>query len=526
MPKDPFSATIGNVVTEPMQTLIDRVAETRVAAGISTGESIVEVNQVVSAAATFYEKVRYLVEYREEHTIRRSAIERILRRHVFIEGGSTDASVLLREMVEGQYLTSEHANESSRERINEIVGRFAELWIATGRDRKVGAKLLSFAASEIDEAFDPWQHAVDDGVVEAMYQTVYGHIVMPGIEPEVLANQLHCACRRVVLNSDDDTLSYALWLLYVPEWKGGVVEVQELARHIPNIMAAIDRDVKLDVQWQIGQRIKNESIYFRIIRELFHQKGAEAERILMQPEQFEAFVRAFLAERYEKENARIRSSGIRAVLYLLISKTAIAFALEVPYEMYMYGALNYITLGVNITFHPLLLLMLTRGVGSLGEANTNAVVSGLKGIVYENRVRQIRVQPEYASFTALFTLLYLVIIAGIFGGIVSVLQSLGFNAASTVLFLFFLALVMYLAFRVRRNAKRWQVSGTEGGFTLFMHVLVAPVVRVGQWLSRTYSSINIFVMIMDFIIEMPFRMLLNFSHHFLIYLKDKADEVY
>ena len=514
------------MVTEPIQTLIDRVAETRNSGGFSSGESIVEVNQVVSAAATFYEKIRYIVEYREEHTVRRSAIERILRRRVFIEGGAADASVLLRELVEGQYLTADRANEASREQMNNIIARFAELWQAVGGDRKIGPKLLGFAASEIDAAFDPWQHAVDDGVVEALYQTVHGHILMSGVDDDVLANQLHCACRRVLLNSDDSTLSYALWLLYVPEWSSGAVDVQELASHIPNIMAAIDRDVKHDVQWQIAQKLKNESIYFRIIRELFYQKQSEAESILMSPDKLEAFTRAFLADKYEKENARIRASGIRAVIYLLISKTLIAFAVEVPYEMYMYSSLNYVTLAVNIIFHPLLLLALTRGVGSLGEANTNAIVTGLRGAVYENRVRQIRVHPEYASFTALFAILYLVIIAGVFGGIVDILQALNFNNASTVLFLFFLALVTYLAFRVRRNAKRWQVSGTEGGFTLFMHVLVAPIVRVGQWLSRTYSSINILVMVMDFIIEMPFRMLLNFSHHFLVYLKDKADEVY
>jgi hypothetical protein len=192
----------------------------------------------------------------------------------------------------------------------------------------------------------------------------------------------------------------------------------------------------------------------------------------------------------------------------------------------MYGTVNYVTLAINITFHPLLLLALTRGVGSLGEKNTNAVIAGLHGIVYENKVRQIHVYPAYTSFAALFAILYLVIICGIFGGIIGILQSFEFNNASIALFLFFLALVTYLSFRIRRNAKRWQISGQESGFTLFMHVLVAPVVRVGHWLSRTYSSINILVLFMDFIIEMPFKMLLNFSHHFLVYLKDKADEVY
>lgn len=514
------------MISKPLQTFLDRVKDVRTPAKGEADALLFEVNSVVSAAATFYEKIRYLVEYREEHTVRRSAIERMLRRRVFIEGGSVYANDLLRELVEGQYVTADHAHVASREQIDAIIKRFAGLWNVLGHDRKLGGVLISYIASEIDAMFDPWQHAVDNNIVEALYQTVRDHIVAPEVESDLLSAQLLCACRRVVLNADDATLSYALWQYYVPKWHSGTVDIEQLASNMPTIVAAIERDIKHDLQWQIAYKIKNESIYFRIIRELFHAKGADAEHILRDPVLLGAFTRTFLTEKYEKENERIRSSGVRAVLYLLVTKTCVAFAVEVPYEMYMYSSLTIVPLAINVLFHPFLLFALTRNVGSLGDRNTDAVIAGLRSVVYESKTREIHISQKYSGFGSLFAILYLVIIAGVFGSIITLLQTLNFNAVSSALFIFFLALVTYLAFRVRRNAKRWQVSGTAGGFTFFIHILVAPIMRVGHWLSRTYSSINIFVLFMDFIIEMPFKMVLNFSHHFLMYLRDKADEMY
>ena len=49
---------------------------------------VVSVNKLTGKAGEFYEKVRYLIEYKDEHTIRRSAIERILKRKLLIENAA------------------------------------------------------------------------------------------------------------------------------------------------------------------------------------------------------------------------------------------------------------------------------------------------------------------------------------------------------------------------------------------------------------------------------------------------------
>ncbi|MEO8638266.1 MAG: hypothetical protein ABI430_05210, partial [Candidatus Taylorbacteria bacterium] len=94
-----------------------------------------------------------------------------------------------------------------------------------------------------------------------------------------------------------------------------------------------------------------------------------------------------------------------------------------------------------------------------------------------------------------------------------------------VVFIFFLTLVSYFAFRIRHSSKRWHVKSKEGLFTMIGSVLALPIVNAGRWLSQKFSSINVLVLILDFIIETPFKFLLNFSNQFILFLKEKTEEL-
>ena len=116
------------MLTEPIRELIGKVeAAEAVAQSQPLGEQILEVNRIIAKAASFYEKVRYLVDYREEHTIRRSAIERILKRRVFIEQQTHVGAVLLQELADGQYLEKEQGTEELSVAIDTIVWKFLGL---------------------------------------------------------------------------------------------------------------------------------------------------------------------------------------------------------------------------------------------------------------------------------------------------------------------------------------------------------------------------------------------------------------
>src|SRR3989338_4266508 len=60
----------------------------------------ISVSQTVSFAAFLYEKMRNAVEFREDHLIRRAAVERILKRRMILnENGRDIAEPLIKELL-------------------------------------------------------------------------------------------------------------------------------------------------------------------------------------------------------------------------------------------------------------------------------------------------------------------------------------------------------------------------------------------------------------------------------------------
>ncbi len=513
-------------LSQPVQQLLFRMRayETREPLP-DDGDIVIDEHRTSNPAASLYENLRYVVDYQEEHAVRRSAIERILKRWLLIERREVDARTLLVELVEGGYLPRSGATRAVARQITLSLNKLARIEPLLGGSTPDKRAILSFVASEVESALAAREHLLDDAVVQAFYRTVQPRIQGAEFEKEFLEVQVRCACRRALLGSDDASLSYALWLLYVPQWKEGAEgDLEALAEKIPAILSTIRTNVKSTVQWQIAQKIKKECIYFRIVRALVQRDGSVALDVLADPKKMEAATQGFLAEKYSHENDKARSSGSRAVWYLLFTKIALAFLIELPYEVYFLGGISPIPLLVNILFHPLLLFGLTLEVVSLGTANTQVIIRGMQQVLYAEDMQPIHIYSRI-RFGKTFAALYVLVTLGVFGSILAILQALEFNVVGMFLFYLFFVFVSYFAFRIRYNANRWKVL-SDGTFTAMINLLAVPVVRTGHWLSRKFSTVNIFVFTLDFIIETPFRRMLSFWNQFVRYLRDNVADVH
>jgi len=77
-----------------------------------TDETTLEVGTITSKAAQYYEKARYVVDYKEEHLLRRAAIERILRRRLTIEiTPEKNSHSFLMELIQAGYLPNRELPE-------------------------------------------------------------------------------------------------------------------------------------------------------------------------------------------------------------------------------------------------------------------------------------------------------------------------------------------------------------------------------------------------------------------------------
>jgi hypothetical protein len=76
-------------------------------------EPTIHTDEVASQVAAFYEKIRGVIDWREEHLLRRGAIERILKRKLFLRiGQNIDAQPFILELIRAGHFPNDKIEES------------------------------------------------------------------------------------------------------------------------------------------------------------------------------------------------------------------------------------------------------------------------------------------------------------------------------------------------------------------------------------------------------------------------------
>ena len=488
---------------------------------------MISINKLTGKVGGFYEKIRYLIEYKEAHTVRRSAIERILVRVSRSRKEKSIGFSILSDLITGGYLPNNSVVEQTANDLDTIVNKYAFLRQSGLR----GKHAFSLCATEIEGFLFP--QAVNELVAECFYKVISANLVYADlIRKNVLDTQIYIACRRSLLDEDNSMLMYAVINKNLPELRNldiSLPNAGETATRLISMLSMVESSLTDPSGWRITTQLKDHAISFSVIREIINDFGASSESIFDDQAKLSAKIKEILGKKYQTQGSIATKSGNRAVGYILLTKIILAFILEVPYEKYFLGALEYLPLTTNVVFHPLLLLVIVKTIPPPGPENTSAIIANIDSIVHNKDIKPIHIKPVRMKTGAniVFGFLYLVLFVVSFSVILWVLNALYFNIVSILLFLFFLTLVSYLGFRIRYNANKWKVNTRDEGFlSLLWNFFAMPIVHTGQWLSKRFVTINIFITIMDFIIETPFKLILGTFDAFISFLKDKKDNPY
>lgn len=127
--------------------------------------------------------------------------------------------------------------------------------------------------------------------------------------------------------------------------------------------------------------------------------------------------------------------------------------------------------------------------------------------------------------TAVFSLVYLVTFAISFALINYVLGLLHFNVVSRIIFVFFVALVSFFAYRIKQSAKEYEMVERQGFLDPLVDFILLPVVRAGHFLSAEIAKINIFIFLFDFILEAPLKVIFEVAEEWIRFIRTKKEEI-
>ena len=493
----------------------------------------ITVHAAVSRFAFLYERIRNAVDYKDEHLLRKTAILRILRRQMILESDPRAiGEQLIRELIAARYLPNGELDESLYGTVAGIVAKYLAVRrcnVGTGKHFEWFEGVL---AVEIEDALVDL--AREKALVTFLYERLADRIRVRGYEISEgdLRLQVYIACYRTLHKADNDLLAFKLLRAYVPEWlrpDEWIDAPQAMAERLVGVELRIRQALSHPLAQRLNRAVRPWAISLGLLRDSLLDPKADATALLAAPEALLTAIARMAERKYAEAKARLRRGAMRATLYLLVTKMLIALLIEVPLEYLWYGAISYVALSINLLFPPVLMFLISLFIRIPGKDNTRRIQEDVTALLTEGAVpvREVRVRVRRGLMGRLaFRLGYFLMFAFSFGLFYSLLSFMQFTWVSETIFFFFLCLVSFFAFRLRQGALEYVVIEDRPRLTSILIDFVSlPILQAGSWLSQTVSRLNLFLFLLDFIIEAPYKIFLRVLEEWFGFMKEKKEEL-
>ena len=502
--------------------------------------SKLSVSQTVSFFAIVYEKLRNAVEYREDHLIRRAAIERIIRRRLMLNPeGRGEGENLLRELLWARYFDNESLGSDDTVKIQQILDKYllVRKHIITGRDldtqQFLGQYLYDLMTCEIEEILSPETVTRYASFTFFIYQVLRKKIKIEGLEEDQKDAFFLTALEKTYRRSDKPYQRYHLFItFYQPLSQYEDDKLIELSTQLPTILKRIDEMISSPYVDNLVKFIRRQLPPFSILFSIIKKKPNELETILTDKKRLWNEVDMVCREKYQQIGSKLRSLAVRSFIYIFLTKMLFALILEYPVSMYLYGEVNNTSILINTLFPPVLMLLIISFFRLPGEDNTRKIYQRIIEIVDADRSFETKVayMPKKSAvkkpilifgFTIFYTLTFVVTLSLIY----ELLTLINFNLVSQVIFVFFISVVTFFSYRIKQvlNEYRLEEKGTILGpvFDFFF----MPILSLGKFFSSGLARLNFFIFIFDFLIEAPFKLIFEVVEEWISFVKKRKEEI-
>lgn len=491
------------------------------------------VNPIVSKFASWYERLRNAMEFREDEVVLRNTIERILKRRLLLGGnGKSTAEPLVKELLWARYLPENTLTHEDVDRVETSIDLYLALRLKVIEqhrisDAEINDWIYDLMSSDIQYILNP-KHK-KELMANFIFHVLKDDVKIIDDTPQTKDAQVFMAVRKAFARDDLAFLRYHLFSQYFGKLTADTLDFT--ATNFLKGYHEVIKELKYPLKDRIYSYVKRRTAAFFILEDVMDEHKENLKSLLESPEELEKAVFAACEVRYKSISSKVRRAIIRSVFFILMTKVGFAFAVEGTYERFMYGHILWPSMILNITIPPLLMIFVSLFIRTPGEDNSKQIYKYIQQLLYEenpqlgNQLVAEKAKKKNTPLQVAFDILWLCAFIISFGGIILILTKLEFNIVSQAIFTFFLAIVSFLAYRISLLANVYRVGNKQGFVTLLVDFLFMPVIRVGRKLTQSISQINIFLFLFDFFIEAPFKLLFAFFDQWFYYLRGKSEEL-
>lgn len=509
------------------------------------GIPTLHVDEVASGVASFYEKIRGIIEWREEHLLRKTAIERILKRRLFLrKKGEKIAEPFVLELIRGGHFPNDAIPESKIKEIQKLIDKYVFILENAPQPPQEKEKIelfnwiLGIAACEVEATLNPplKEEALIDYMEELMKERIQvrkgGILVTEGMPEEEKNTQIFIAVRRALFKLDSPLITFHLLKRKYPQWSDLPPSLlEQISKNIYSIRENIEKELSHPLAEKFYNICERYDTPYLILGDIISKNPTEASKILANPQTLENSIEKAYWERLTKLKGKLKRAAIFCTISIFVTKILLALLLEIPFDIYITGQFSYPVLGINILLPPLLMFFLLITIRPPRKENLQKVIMEVMKIVYARErkdVYEIKIPKKRGVIlNAIITTFYILCFLISFGLIVWILGKLQFGILSMAIFLMFVSLISFAGVKIRQRAKELTVEEEKETFlSMLFDFFSLPIIRMGKRLSAWWEKHNVLVVIFTALIDMPFQVFVEFLEQWRYFLKEKKEEIH
>lgn len=537
-------------ISQPTQKLIERYQQWNQSLRPKEGSPTIHVDEVASKVAAFYEKIRGVIDWREEHLLKTGAIERMLKRRLFgqmdiangnFQGEKVAESFVL-ELIRGGIFPNDKIEEVKIKKIQEIIDKY--VYIANNGPKNPQKSKLrlyhwlsSIAACEIEDELNP--STKESALIAYMYGLMKEKIMinesvmkLKGALQEEKNIQIYIAVQKSLFKLDSQAISYHLLKYKYQNWQNlSHEELSKISNDIFTIWQEIEKDLNHPLADKIYQICERYDTPYLILGDIIAQDSDSAKEKISDPESLETLTRKAYTSRLKTLKLRLGRAAFYATVSIFITKIALALAVEIPLDKYLLGDFNYLAIAIDAFFPPLLMFFLIITIKPPKKENLELVIMELMKLVYpraKEEIYEIRIDRKRGFIiSSLVSLVYALSFIVSLGIIILCLYKLNFPIISYFIFIIFISLIAFTGTRLRQRSKELHVAQEKEGFlTIVLDLFALPLVQLGKWLMAKWKKYNIIAAIFNALIDMPFSIFVEFLEQWRYFLKEKKGKIH
>ena len=515
----------------------------------------IHVDEIASKVALIYERIRKIIDWKEEHLIRRGAIERVLKRRLISEMSRNKlipfpnvdpekaAEPMVLELIRGGHFTNDKIPQAKIKDVEKVLKKYIYILENNPLYDSVNIKdkinlynwLLEIAASEIEDTLEP--PLKENLLINFMTETILERIrVSPGanLPEEEKRLQTYIAVHRALFHLDAPLIScHLIKYRYFSNWTDlGENQLEEVTKKITDLWKRIEEDLGHPFSSHFQKICEKYDTVYLILGDILEKLSKQPESI---NESFSdpAFLEPLIKESYDKRLSTLKSRLTRAAIYstlsIFVAGALSLFVVEVPLAKLFYGSFSPLAVLVDILIPTAVMFLLVIIIKLPGEENFTRVVKETNKIVYkseEKDIYEIKARKKKGWLMGLTIGLLYVLTSSISMALVFwVFRIARVPVTSLYIDTLNVAMIVFAALIIRQRAKEMTIEEKTSFSQFLLDVLSIPVARLGQWLSVKWKEYNIVSVFFTAIVDIPFLTITEFIENWSNFLKEKKAEI-